>query len=84
MERIITKQTAAEASYPGMTFDYSLPQPLVDQVSKDYDGFYLPSHFVFGYPEGTTWGILAPISAEGLRFAERAGFAHLKPETVLL
>ena len=62
-----TKDRAAERMYPGVTFDCALPQDWVNEAESS-QGFDVRPHFVWGYPEGSCFGMPLPLSTEGVTF----------------
>lgn len=76
---LINKAELAEQRYPGMTFDCALPQDWVDSLKAGFSDLVI-GHFVWLYPEGSVFGIPAPVTVQGdvialnlgLEFEERA------------
>ena len=64
---------AAERMYPDVTFDTALPQTWVD--AHQDDGNEVLGHFVWLYPSGSTFGMPAPITVEGVQMMYRPDFS---------
>jgi len=73
-ERIMSETVgqAAERMYPDVTFDTALPQTWVD--AHQDDGTEVLGHFVWLYPSGSTFGMPAPITVEGVQMMYRPDF----------
>lgn len=66
----MTVTEAAEARYPGRTFDTALPQQWVNRMTER--GFDPLGHFVTLYPTGNMVGFyMAPITDAGVEMAAR-------------
>lgn len=66
MPKRLTVAEAAEARYPGVTFDAALPQEWVSKMNDR--GFTPVGQFVMLYPEKQT-PYIAPITDAGVRMA---------------
>ena len=62
----------AEEVYNGITFDYALPQYVVDHAREA--GFEMRGNFVWVYPKGSFSGQPGPITKEGLQMTKNTEF----------
>lgn len=62
----MTKGDAATYTYGGETFDYALPQPWVDAMTKIFPYVPIAGHFIWLYPEGNLMGMPMPITRQGV------------------
>ena len=57
----------AKRLYPDVTFDTAMPQYWVDTMQRDYH-FDPRGQVVWGYPNGSIFGIPLPLTREALTF----------------